>query len=88
MTLLDAIKCREEILKRIKGARIGVGSNKPGWYDDPHHRSFGKARKRKAEWALKLEAAKEELKKFDALAKTLEVIVPRRRHEANVVNKV
>lgn len=72
MTLLDVILRREEILRRIRGARIGVGSNKIGWYD-PKHRSYGKARRRKVEWAIKLEDAKEELRKFDEQLAKIEI---------------
>ena len=73
VTLLDVVRAREAILKRIKGARIGVGSNKPGWYDDPRHRAYGKARRRRAEWALKLEKAKEDLVRFDEQLAKIEI---------------
>ena len=88
MTLSDAIKQRDAILRRIKGAKIGIGSNKPGWYDDPRHRAYGKARRRRAEWALALEVAKEDLAKFDAKAKQLEVIDPGEFHDAEMVEDV
>jgi hypothetical protein len=73
MTLLDIIVAREKILRRIRSAKIGVGANKPGWYNNPRHRSYGKATRRKATWALKLEEAKEDLKRFDSQLAEVEI---------------
>ena len=72
VTLLDVVRERERILSRIRAAKIGVGANKRGWYA-PSHRLAGKVVRKKAEWALKLEKAKADLKSFDAQLAKIEI---------------
>ena len=64
MTLSEAIQKYEAIKKRIKSAKQGLGSNKPGTYTDPRHHAYGKQRKRRAAWALKLDEAMRDFEEF------------------------
>lgn len=61
MSVLDVIKAREQILSQIRAAKIGVGANKVGYYND----DCQKTARRKVGWMVDLKVAEHELEEFD-----------------------